>query len=145
MQNKPNLPKSQMDVYRYNTTDYENKSNWTLGENKPNSNPISQKAKMDVNLYVIEDYENKTAFRPRKTNPNKPNFRKAKMNLKSLAKKSGHTLNFRRLYFRLENCLLLCHNHQKASLACRGLAPPSEQRGAGTYEFVRRCSTKCSI
>jgi hypothetical protein len=40
MQNKPNFPKSQMDVNRYNTTDYENKSNWTLGENKPNSNPI---------------------------------------------------------------------------------------------------------
>ena len=28
---------------------------------------------------------------PKKTNPNKPNFRKAKMNLKSLAGKSGHT------------------------------------------------------
>jgi len=31
--------------------------------------------KMNVNLYVIEDYENETAFRPKKTNPNKPNFR----------------------------------------------------------------------
>jgi len=35
------LLKSQMNVYPYNTTDYENKSNWTLSENKPNSNPIS--------------------------------------------------------------------------------------------------------
>jgi len=35
MQNKPNLPKSQMNINPYNTTDYENKSNWTLGENKP--------------------------------------------------------------------------------------------------------------
>jgi hypothetical protein len=35
MQNKPNFRKSQMDVNIYNTTDYENKSNWTLGENKP--------------------------------------------------------------------------------------------------------------
>ncbi len=30
---------------------------------------------MNVNLYVIEDYENETAFRPKKTNPNKPNFK----------------------------------------------------------------------
>ncbi len=28
-----------MNVNSYNTTDYENKSNWTFGENKPNSNP----------------------------------------------------------------------------------------------------------
>ncbi len=40
MQNKPNFPKSQMNINPYNTTDYENKSNWTLGENKPNSKPI---------------------------------------------------------------------------------------------------------
>ncbi len=42
MQNKPNFPKSQMNVNPYNTTDYENNSNWTLSENKPNSNPISK-------------------------------------------------------------------------------------------------------
>ena len=30
-----------MNVNPYITTDYENKSNWALGENKPNSNPIS--------------------------------------------------------------------------------------------------------
>ena len=40
MQNKPNFWKSQMNVNIYNTTDYENKSNWTIGESKPNSNPI---------------------------------------------------------------------------------------------------------
>ncbi len=32
-----------MNVNPYNTTDYENKSDWTLGENKPNSNPIPQR------------------------------------------------------------------------------------------------------
>ena len=36
MQNKPNLPDAQMNVTPYNTTDYENKHNRTLGENKPN-------------------------------------------------------------------------------------------------------------
>ncbi len=40
MQNKPNFRKSQMNVIPYNTTDYENISNWTLGQSKPNSNPI---------------------------------------------------------------------------------------------------------
>jgi len=39
------------------------------------SNPISETPKMNVNLYVIEDYENETVFRPKNTNPNKPNFK----------------------------------------------------------------------
>ena len=33
--------------------------------------------KMSANVYVIEDYENETAFRPKKTNPIKPNFKRA--------------------------------------------------------------------
>jgi len=76
MQNKGNFRKSQMNVSVYNTTDYENKSNWTLGQNKPNSNPIKpnlRKAQMNVNLYVIEDYRKKDDFSVRinkpKTNP----------------------------------------------------------------------------
>jgi len=40
MQNKPNFQKSQIHLNAYTKTAYENKSNWTLGENKPNSNPI---------------------------------------------------------------------------------------------------------
>ncbi len=66
--------KKSNDVIPYNTTDYERKRNWTLGENKPNSNPIKpnlQKAKMNVNLYVIEDYRKKDDFVVR---INKPNF-----------------------------------------------------------------------
>jgi len=39
MQNKPNFQKSQMNLNLYNTTDYERKRDWTLGENKPNSKP----------------------------------------------------------------------------------------------------------
>jgi len=41
------------------TKDYENKSNWTLGQNKPNSNPIKpnlRKAKMNVNSLITKDY-----------------------------------------------------------------------------------------
>ncbi len=61
MQNKPNFQDTQMNVNLYITRYYENIANRTLGQNKPNSNPI------------------------------KPNLRKAQMNVKSLAGKSGHT------------------------------------------------------
>ena len=40
MQNKANLPDAQMNVSSVITVDYENKSNWKLGENKANSKPI---------------------------------------------------------------------------------------------------------
>ena len=36
MQNKANFPDAQMNVTSLITVEYENKSNWTLGENKPN-------------------------------------------------------------------------------------------------------------
>jgi hypothetical protein len=39
MQNKPNFRKSQMNVNIYNRKNYENKSNWTIGQNKPNLKP----------------------------------------------------------------------------------------------------------
>ncbi len=74
MQNKPNFQKSQMNLNLYNTTDYEIKRNWTLGENKPNSNPIKpnlRKAKMNVNLTITKDYRKKGDFTVR---INKPNF-----------------------------------------------------------------------
>jgi len=74
MQNKPNFRKSQMNVNIYNTTDYENIANRTLGENKPNSNPIKpnfRKAKMNVNLTLTKDYRKKDDFSVR---INKPNF-----------------------------------------------------------------------
>ncbi len=76
MQNKPNFRKSQMNVNTYNKTYYENKSNWTLGENKPNSNPIKpnlRKAQMNVNSLITKDYRKKDDFIVR---INKPNFSK---------------------------------------------------------------------
>jgi len=62
-----------MNVKSYNTMDYENISDWTLGENKPNSNPNKpnlRKAKMNVNLYVIEDYRKNDDFTVRINKPN---------------------------------------------------------------------------
>ena len=72
MQNKPNFRKSQMNVKSYNTKDYENKRDWTLGQNKPNSNPIKpnlKKAKMNVNSLITKDYRKNDALASKKTNP----------------------------------------------------------------------------
>ena len=69
-----------MNVNSLITMDYENISDWTLGENKPNSNPIKpnlKRAKMDVNIYYKEVYENILCIpSSRKANPNKPNFKR---------------------------------------------------------------------
>jgi len=73
MQNKPNLRKSQMNVNLYNIRDYENKSHWTLGQNKPNSNPIKpnpQKAQMNVNSFITNDYIKKDDLAVRINKPN---------------------------------------------------------------------------
>jgi len=55
MQNKANFRKSQMNVNLYNTTDYEENSNWTLGENKPNL----PEGKIDEKCVFTKDYEEK--------------------------------------------------------------------------------------
>ncbi len=76
MQNKPNFQKSQMNVSILLQKDYENKRDWTLGENKPNSNPNKpnlRKAQMNVNLTLTKDYRKKDDFEVR---INKPNSRK---------------------------------------------------------------------
>jgi len=64
---------------------YENKSNWTLGQNKPNSNPNKPNlvrrrriAQMDVNSLITKDYRKKDDFAVQQNKPNsnpiKPNF-----------------------------------------------------------------------
>jgi len=73
-----------MNVSSILTRDYENIANWTLGQNKPNSNPIKpnfRKAKMNVNSLITKDYRKKEDFVVR---INKPNFRKAKNERKCL-------------------------------------------------------------
>jgi len=54
------FPKSQMNVNQYNTMNYEKKSNWTLGENKPNFYPLVSNAMhskganpIKANLYSV--------------------------------------------------------------------------------------------
>ncbi len=77
MQNKPNLVRRRRIANSVFTREYERKCNWTLGENKPNSNPIKpnlKRAKMNINLTLTKDYRKKDDFAVR---INKPNFRKA--------------------------------------------------------------------
>jgi len=62
MQNKANPQKSQVNVTSFMTKDYENISDWTLGENKPNSNPIKPnlpEGKIDAKCVFTKDYEEK--------------------------------------------------------------------------------------
>ncbi len=67
------FPKKSNDVNPYNTTDYERKRNWTLSENKPNSNPNKanpKRAKMNINSIITKDYRKKDDFAIRKNKPN---------------------------------------------------------------------------
>jgi len=91
MQNKPNFRKSQMNVTKVLTKNYENiainiEDPAFRGRNsnpiQTQTNPISEKAKMNVTKVLTRDYENiainieDPAFRGRNTKPNKPNFLK---------------------------------------------------------------------
>ena len=63
-----------MNVISLVIMEYDKKSNWTLGQNKPNSNPIKpnfRKARMNVNSLITKDYKN---FIPLAVQKNKPNF-----------------------------------------------------------------------
>ncbi len=76
MQNKANFQKSQMNVNPYNTTDYENKSDWTLGENKPNTKPIKanfRKSQNECKLTYNKGLQKKRRFRsPKKQTQSNP-------------------------------------------------------------------------
>jgi len=84
MQNKANFRKSQMNVSIYSIMDYENISDWTLSENKPNSNPKQtksnpnkanfHKAQMNANSCSTKDYENKRRRGLRKNKANQSQF-----------------------------------------------------------------------
>jgi hypothetical protein len=91
MQNKPNFRKSQMNANTFSKMTYENKSNWTLGQNKPNSNPIKpnlKRAQMNINSLITKDYRKKDAFASQKNKPNSnPIFSKPKMNANAFSQK----------------------------------------------------------
>jgi len=78
----------QMNLSAYIKTAYENIRNWTLGQNKPNSNPNKPNSnpilsavgrlQMSVSTYCTKDYERNDIFavpeNKAKTNPNKANL-----------------------------------------------------------------------
>jgi len=87
MQNKPNFHDTKMNVSIYLQTAYENKSNWTLGENKPNSNPIKpncRKGKIDAKCVFTKDYRKNDDFLFR---INKPNSQKTQKERKHFSTK----------------------------------------------------------
>ncbi len=73
MQNKPNLVRRRRIASSVYTKDYENKWQWKVRKNKPNSNPIKpnlQKAKMNINSIIAKDYRKKDDFEVRINKPN---------------------------------------------------------------------------
>ena len=61
MQNEPNFRKSQMNVNKVLTKVYEYKSNWTLGENEPKTNPIKANLNpIKANIMPIQSQTNPT-------------------------------------------------------------------------------------
>ena len=68
MQNKPNLLDAQMNVTSLITVDYENKSNWKLGENKPNSKPIQSQNKPNSKP-IQSQYKANTMPKQTQSNP----------------------------------------------------------------------------
>ena len=76
---------------------YENKHNWTIGQNKPNSNPIKpniRKAKMNVNLTITKYYRKNDNFTVR---INKPNFFKGQNEIKILPENLATSSKYQKL------------------------------------------------
>ena len=81
MQNKPNFRKSQMNVNIFSQMDYENKRNWTIGQNKPNSNRIAESVKLMQTVYLQRIMKKNEAKGYEKTKPKQTQFPKTqKMN-----------------------------------------------------------------
>jgi len=77
MQNKPNFKDAQMNVSIYLQTAYENNSNWTLGQNKPNSNPIAERVKLMQSVYLERIMKKNAAKGYEKTKPKQTQFPKS--------------------------------------------------------------------
>jgi len=129
-----------MSASAFSQKDYENTSDWTLSQNKPNSNPIKanpRKAKMNVNLSLTKVYRKKDDFVVRINKPNfrngqnepKLNFNKGlqKKRLFSSPKNKPKQTQFqtRRRFFRLL--------HKR--LPRRGVYPERSRRGTRNYIF----------
>ena len=91
MQNKPNLRKSQMNVSIYLQTAYENKRDWTIGQSKPNSNPIKPNffkgpkwTQTFIHKRIMKMNHTQAPKKQTQTNPNKPYLPEGKIDAKLL-------------------------------------------------------------
>ena len=64
-----------MNVNSLATMNYENIIDWTLGENKPNSNPICQRVKLMQSLYLQRIMKKNAAKGYEKTKPKQTQFK----------------------------------------------------------------------
>jgi hypothetical protein len=82
MQNKPNFKMARINITSIMTKNYENKSDPTLGENKPNSNPNKPnlpKAQNERKLIFNKGLRQYLSlWGPEKQTQNKANFPRAK-------------------------------------------------------------------
>jgi hypothetical protein len=102
-----------MNVNIFSTKPYENKPDWKLGENKPNSNPISSKAKMNVNSFLTMDYIKKAPFAVQKNKPNSnPISERPKMNANAFSQKDYENETSYRLQKNKPNQTQLRTGHQ---------------------------------
>ena len=88
LQNEPKFRKSQMNVNKVLTMNYEKKDTWWTGKKRTQTNPNkpnSPEPKMSVNVSLTRNYENNPALPLRQNKPNSnPIPRKRKMNASSL-------------------------------------------------------------
>ncbi len=87
MQNEPNFLESQMNVNKVLTKDYENKSNWTLGENEPKTNPIK-----------ANKMPKQTQNKPNQTQSPHPGVPGFGLKSQSFCKRAGNWLIWRIVY-----------------------------------------------
>jgi hypothetical protein len=59
LQNKPNFRKSQMNVNNVLTTNYDKMDTWSIGKNKPNTNPIQTQSKPKQTQYKAKQSQTK--------------------------------------------------------------------------------------
>jgi len=85
MQNEPKFRKSQMNVNKVLTMNYEKTDTWWTGKKRTQTNPNKanfQDAQMNVNKVLTKGYENKTdptlGENKPNSNPNKPNLPKGR-------------------------------------------------------------------
>ncbi len=110
-----------MNVNLYVIEDYRKNDDFAVRINKPNSNPIFLRTKTNATLFAAKDYENDTTLRPKKTNPNKPNFKSPNWRARS------NLLKISRLAARILHCLEIVSISAGQSARFGGLFPCSSR------------------